>query len=183
MKLFLSPHNDDEVLFGTFTILRENPEIVIVFDSHVQGQRTGQENWRRRREESMRGLQELSVPRVWPTFLGLSDALPIETATLCDALRQYGEPEMVYAPAVEVDGHVQHNIVGFAANQVFPRVTHYLTYTRIGKSRSENEVQPRNGDDIARKLRALACYSSQMEMEPKLGCWPHFMRDLTEYYL
>jgi hypothetical protein len=36
VKVFLSPHHDDETLFGAFTLLRERPLVVIVTDSYVQ---------------------------------------------------------------------------------------------------------------------------------------------------
>ena len=40
-NLFISPHNDDETLFGAFTLCREAADIqvVVVFDGHVQASR------------------------------------------------------------------------------------------------------------------------------------------------
>ncbi len=38
-KLFLSPHDDDAVLFGAFTCMREEPTVVTVLDSYIQPNR------------------------------------------------------------------------------------------------------------------------------------------------
>jgi hypothetical protein len=57
-----------------------------------------------------------------------------------------------------------------------------MTYTRSnGKSRGR-EVPIERGEWIINKLRAMACYRSQIEI-PRLGCWPHFVNDLREYYV
>ena len=39
MKLFVSPHNDDAPLWGSFTLQRETPLVLTVFDSHIQPER------------------------------------------------------------------------------------------------------------------------------------------------
>ncbi len=187
LKLFLSPHSDDETLFGSFTIMRERPVVCVVFDSHVQPLR-GFDGCDRhtRRMETCEALFHLKGDSE-AVFLGFRD----DKAVLEDEIAQSlytlyaGKVDHVWAPAPERGGHDQHNAVGLAANLAFPGlVSYYLTYTRDkGKSRQGYEVQPRSGDDIARKLRALACYTSQLEMNPKLGCWPHFVNDLREYAL
>jgi LmbE family N-acetylglucosaminyl deacetylase len=80
-------------------------------------------------------------------------------------------PERVFAPAPEPEGHEQHNAVGNLAFDVFGgRVTGYLTYRRgHGRSRSENEVAFKPGWPAV-KLRALACYESQIQ-EPSTRDW------------
>lgn len=198
MKLFLSPHNDDETLWGAFTIMRERPTVCVVFDSYVQPSRgiPGCDA-RTRRGESIRAVRELTsdngLPRLYPMepdFLGFrdDDKFSIDgLASLTAVLHErFVNVEQVWAPAIEENGHDQHNMVGAAADAAFPgKVTRYLTYTRKvdGKSRNGTEVLPRSGDDIARKLRALACYTSQLQMDDRLGCWPHFVNDLREYVL
>lgn len=191
MKLFLSPHNDDETLFGAFTIMRERPTVCVVFDSYVQPSRgiRGCEA-HIRKSETLLALRELTegpfcvVPEV---FLRLSDIndWTNDVYKISNTLSLFKQVEEVWAPAFEHDGHTHHNVVAQAADVAFPgKVTHYLTYTRTnGKSRSNVEVKPRTGDDIARKLKALACYKSQLQMIDRLGCWPHFMNDLREYYV
>lgn len=195
MKLFLSPHNDDETLFGALTIMRERPTVCVVFDSYVQPSRgiPGCDA-ETRRAETCAALRVLTEDRDagWPVvaenFLGLRDDGPMTSVVIASYLVEayrHLNIEQVWAPAFEEGGHDQHNLVAQAADPAFPgKVKHYLTYTRPGgKSRHGYEVMPRSGDDIARKLRALACYTSQLQIDPRLGCWPHFMRDLSEYVL
>ena len=201
MKLLLSPHNDDEVLWCAYTIMRERPTVCVVFDSYVQPSRgLGSCIAGRRRQETIDALVELTREEycnamiagteVEPDFLGFRDDDKFSMdglASLTAALHgHYRNVEQLWAPAIEQDGHEQHNMVGAAADAAFPGlVTHYLTYTRKvdGKSRNGTEVLPRSGDDIARKLRALSCYRSQLQMDPRLGCWPHFVNDLREYVI
>jgi len=192
VKLLLSPHNDDSELFAAFTIIRERPTVCVVFDSYVQPTRgipgCDAETRRMETERAIRVLtgdpdiEEMEVPT---GFLGLMDSVEHDPVTLAGILAAvYPLAEHVWAPAFEEGGHDHHNLVALAAEKAFSgKVTHYLSYTRTGgKSRSAKEVLPRSGDDIARKLRALACYSSQLQMDPRLGCWPHFVNDLREYY-
>lgn len=184
MKLFLSPHNDDETLFGAFTIMRERPVVCVVFDSYVQPARGVPGcSVEMRREETFRAIQELNGKGLW--FIGLrDDQICTKEALVIELAERFPLAEQVWAPAFAINGHDQHNLVAEAADVVFPgKVTHYQTYTSYGKSRNGAEVLPRSGEDIARKLRALACYRSQLAMDARLGCWPHFMNDLREYVL
>lgn len=188
MNLFLSPHNDDETLFGALTILRERPQVCVVFDSYVQPSRGIPGcDCDIRREETFAALRELTgTPGA--SFLGYRDdrGCPVDHLAI-ELYERFGNAKRVWAPAFEVGGHDQHNLVALAADKAFAgkEVIHYLTYQRGkgDKSRGGTEVLPRSGDDIARKLRALACYTSQMQMDPRLGCWPWFMGDLKEYVL
>lgn len=188
MKLLLSPHNDDEALFASLTIQQERPAVIVMYDSYLQVNRgaTGCDLYTRR-QETCNALAELAGTKATPVpefFAGFRDDKEYTAEALADRLRKsWLDPERVWAPAFEENSHAQHNLVAQAAELAYPGlVTHYLTYTRGGgKSRSGVEVQPRSGEEIARKLRALACYASQLQMDPRLGCWPHFMRDLTEW--
>lgn len=174
MKLFLSPHNDDAALFGAFTILREAPLVVTVFDSHVQAARGTGITMARRRDEDRAALAILGAPVM---FMGLSDAEP--SADLLErALRGFfGQPEMVYAPAVESTGHPHHNLVGEVARRVFERVTYYMTYTPAGKS--VGKPVDHEPAWVLRKLKALACYESQITQANQVE---HFLRNQHEYY-
>lgn len=179
MKLFLSPHNDDAVLFGAFTIQRERPLVVTVLDSYLQ--RAPGVTYERRRAEDEAALAVLGCDL---EFLGFSDTAygQQEHLDMVYSFERWKDAEMVYAPAIEKGGHAHHNLIGKWASEVFPRVTFYTTYTRThGKTRTEHEVIPQSGEHIRRKLQALACYESQIDIEA-LGCRPHFMNDLREYY-
>ena len=93
-----------------------------------------------------------------------------------------GVPDIVIAPSYEEGGHEQHNAVAQAATSVFGGdVIHYLTYTREGgRSRDGYLVKPDDPEWIALKLRALACYRSQLRIE---NCRPWFtdLLDLNEW--
>ena len=186
MKLFLSPHNDDECLFGALMIMREKLLVVVVYDGYVQGNRGVGVFATQRRLETISAMEELgcSMP---PKFLGLRDDCAYTPDDVVFRLRSVVDVdqtfESVYAPMYDLDGHAQHNIVALAADKLngIHRVR-YSTYTRSGRRQcTQNEVLPTSGDMIARKHRALACYTSQIDMDERLGCWPWFMGDLKEY--
>src|ERR1700761_7258541 len=157
-KLFVSPHNDDEVLFGCFTLLREKPLVVVVFDSYVQPARgiPGADAVSRRKE-SQRACKILGIE---VKFLGLPDLGSVYLGTVRAHIQAFADvSDGMYAPAFEQDGHPQHNLVAQACDGL-PVVERYLTYTTRGKSTSERKV-PYEPAWVALKLRALACYESQ----------------------
>jgi LmbE family N-acetylglucosaminyl deacetylase len=176
VKLFLSPHNDDEVLFGAFTILREKPLVVIVTDSVVQEKRGYGIRAIDRRAESNRAMKALMMPP--PVFLRFGDETPAWDLII-ERLQEFNPVEHVWAPAIEDGGHPHHNKVGEIADMLWPhRVTHYLTYTVRGKSTSGKRVKfyP---FWVELKLRALLQYGSQMGHESNMD---HFLREQYEYY-
>ena len=183
-KLFISPHNDDECLFGSWTLLRENPTVLIVYDSFTQPSRDNACcDANTRRLETLSAMNVLGIKDV--QFLGISD-LETNKEQIREALGDFAAADIahVWAPAVETNGHEQHNAVGQIVLEMFGVVplTRYMTYTRSnGKSRGR-EVPIERGEWIINKLRAMACYHSQIEI-PRLGCWPHFVNDLREYYV
>jgi LmbE family N-acetylglucosaminyl deacetylase len=174
LKLFLSPHNDDETLFGAFTILRERPLVLIVTDSMRQASKgiTAKE----RRYETMNALRILGGE---PYFLGIPDAR-LDANNLAAGidgfLATHGPFEHVFAPAIEVNGNVDHNLIAGVMFSI--PTTRYLTYTTAGKSRSAHRV-PFEKDWTLLKLQALACYKSQIA-EPSTR--DHFLREQYEYY-
>lgn len=181
MKLFLSPHNDDEALFGAFTLIANAGDIIlaVVYDSHKQWQRGTGITAGQRREETREACAHLGVdPLLHLRFLGLSDADDHAIGAVLDGV---GGPniEHVYAPAFELGGHPQHNRVGSVADQLWPdKVTHYMTYTPDGKSTSARRV-PHEPEWLIHKWRALACYKSQITLE---NTHAHFAREQYEFY-
>jgi len=179
MKLFVSPHNDDETLFGAFTIQRERPHVAIVFDSYIQVDRGyPQCNAEARRKETIRALACLGAGPVH--FLGLKDSEQYMVEDVREALSGLS-PSMVWFPYWEEHGHPQHNIVSSAAAAAFDgaRQFRYLTYTRFGKTVNGSPVAT-NGAMLHKKMKALLCYRTQIETDGA-GCWQHFMRDQSEY--
>lgn len=194
MKLLISPHNDDESLFCAFSIMYEKPLVCVVFDSYVQVARgfLGATAERRRRE-TYNALCHLRAPE--PNFVGLRDDAP-DYEYLRTWLKKRRDDEVfdgIICPAWEQYGHEQHNEVARICRDLWPaeQRTEYLTYTRThgrsrcirdeaeGVSKPAVEVIP-TPDMIARKHRALACYSSQIEVE---NCRDWFLADLREYIL
>lgn len=203
MKLLISPHNDDETLFAAFTIMRERPTVLVVFDSEVQVLRGFKDcDAVTRRQETLDAIQELAGvvsaspsaanPGVPVKFLGLSDRGSYSPRTVADAIKRTVTLEAfdtIYAPAFEAGGHEQHNQVHIAAALLVDELktehpvefTRYTTYVRgQEKTRTERPVAIADPEWIARKHRALACYRSQLR--PELGCQPWFCGDLMEYY-
>jgi hypothetical protein len=175
MKLFISAHNDDAPLWGSFTLQRETPMVLTVFDSHIQPARGhAQCDAATRRKEDLEAM-----------FSGVPDNEPHASIRerIHAALRPW-TPTEVWLPAVEDGGHEHHNLVGEIGLEVLKgaKIHRYLSYTRTrGKSTNGREVTP-TGAMVLKKLQALACYRTQIEIDA-LGCWPHFIRDQNEYVL
>jgi LmbE family N-acetylglucosaminyl deacetylase len=182
LKLLVSPHQDDAVLFAAYTLQREKPLVLTVYDSFIQVERGHKECTAiaRRCED----LEAMNVLGCQVQFGGVPDTMGAEAAQRINTLLDEFEPEEVWLPAVEIGGHEHHNLVGLIGGRMFSmraRIHRYLTYTRTGgKSTGGTEVQP-TGAMVRRKLLALACYKTQLEIDA-LGCWPHFM-DLREFAL
>lgn len=180
-SLLLAPHADDETLFCAFTIAAHAPHVMIVArdpdpDTAII-----------RGSESIRACREMATD-VTVDYLGHSVEGHVDedrvAADLAD-LRDVNEgPWRVFAPAVEEHGHREHNLVGQAAVDVFGAgcVTPYLTYTRTGgRSTLGDEVRYEN-EWISRKLRALACFQSQID-HPDRRPWFYDQIDLREFYV
>lgn len=175
--LFLSPHNDDETLFGAFTLLRENPDVIVCLRSQVQEDRGYGITATEREAETDAAMRILGCSwRQWPK---------LDTDTSWEDVRIWlsawvGQYDRIFAPAWEQDGHPQHNAIADAARDVFgpEAITSYMTYTKNGKSVSELEVVP-EAHHVGLKLQALACYHTQYGHP---SCRPHFLRDQREYY-
>lgn len=185
MKLFISPHNDDEALFGTFTIFRKKPLVVIVTDAARHAKRGLKNIVEIRREESRRGMSVLGVD---VEFLGIpDDALTIDG--LVDVLTaislkqsELGDPIVnVYAPAFYIDGNVDHNVVAQAAAKVFgDRVEYYATYRETDlELKGDIEIEPTPAERRLKEL-ALCQYATQIVMNR-----PHFdaVEGKSEYFV
>lgn len=172
--LLLAPHSDDEVLFCSWTILREHPDVVVCLqdpDPAEAFQRSLET------EQALDVLQHRGNLIFWP--FREQDVAQKKLREELQALRE--EYEWCYAPRPYHSGHAEHNAVGFAAKIVFGgNVTFYETYTRSG-GRShgfEVEYEP---VWISKKLRALACYVSQHQHAQRRS-WFVDLLDLREWY-
>jgi LmbE family N-acetylglucosaminyl deacetylase len=159
--LLLSPHNDDEALFASVICQRVKPLIVVVTDSWVQFNR-GQIDItdRVRRDESLKCARVLGCD---VSFMGIRDDKLRDVDDVVSELykvRLAWDPELVFAPARQ-GGHLHHDLVGMAAEAVFPNVAHYSTYaadqwvTPFGVPLGITE------DEKITKMLAIACHVSQ----------------------
>lgn len=180
--LILEPHQDDTCLFAAFTAIRESAHVVTVLKSKVQekyGITSPQRELENGRAFVELGLDPFDGWEQWPYLDDSPDWQAVETAM--GMIGERLEPEAVYAPAVEDGGHEHHSRVGEMARSVFgrDRVTHYTTYRRgFGRTVGPVEVVP-EPDWIVRKLRALACFESQIR-EPSTRPW--FLDGLREWH-
>lgn len=182
MNLLIAPHCDDVALFAAFTAIKEKPLVLVCFDGYVQRARGARVTPQQRRTEEALAADILGVE---VQFLGLRDDEP-DPQMLREALRQFRSAR-VWCPALEERGHAQHNMVAAACESVFsPGMIQerYLTYTEHGKSVSSRPVSAQTWfrpSWILQKLRAMAAHESQVE-NVELGCWPHFLRPIEEFY-
>lgn len=201
MDIFISPHNDDETLFGAFSILKHRPKVIFVYDSVIQELRGDLMcSAASRRGESVSALRELGVPFSDIYFCGISDATAYKISedgeeegitvkdianAISEGLAAFGASDSdyvgrVFAPLYEIEGHIHHNAVAYAAATIFSpsQITNYCTYTPVGKTLSPNQVAIEDPGWIVKKFRALTCYQSQIR---KWETQPHFLRSQYEY--
>lgn len=179
--LILEPHNDDVALFCAFTAARERAHVVTVLRSCNQQELGMGITAEQREAENVQAMQALGCtwkqmphPDCAPDWEKVKEAL-VDLDDEC-------EPASIYVPAFEQGGNEQHNRISEIARSLFgDRIAYYLTYTggpgRVAKKSTwGTEVVP-EGPWVTAKLRALACYRSQIERGPR----QHFMQDLREY--
>jgi len=175
-KILLSPHNDDESLFASYTIMREKPLVIIVTDSYIQYERGDQITAEQRRNETREAMAILGSPVI---FLGIKD---IElTGDKLEEVLKYFKADTVYAPAIQ-GGNGQHDIVGQVAKLVFPNVIQYTTYTKTELwTTGSVEIKPTQSE-IDLKNKALDCYVSQINLGSTA---PHFkaVRNRSEFFV
>ena len=166
--IFLAPHNDDESLFGAFTLIRVKPLVIVCTDSYIQYMRgdVGCEA-AIRREETIKAMAIAECP---VAFLGIPDT-GLTEEILRDRLKHF-KPEQIYVPAIQ-GGNAQHDLVGKVAMELFgDKCERYTTYTKTELYTTGNyEIKPKH-DEMDKKLRMLNCYESQLNLKSTL---PHFM--------
>lgn len=176
--IVLAPHGDDETLFAAYTCMRARAHVIVCShdpDPDVRKQRS---------LETTNAIQILGCSHhEWPMSSSNMD---------WDKAREHLEAwnssrlvasvaDTVYAPAVDPEGHEQHNRIGEMALEVFgEKVIPYLTYAPRGQRQTEGREVVPTAEEIQRKLRALACYRSQIE-HPSTRAWFFELLDLREW--
>lgn len=175
MNLLLSPHIDDECLFASYTLIRQQPWLLFVTDSDMQLERGVTSA--QRRQESRRACEYLGVA---VAFLGLKDGL-VEETDLQQRLKPFANLpwESVYAPAIE-GGHRDHAVVRKIASALFGPVYYSSTYydPAIGPN-GDHEIIPTR-HEIEMKNRALDFYESQISL-PDVRVHFDSVRGKSEY--
>jgi LmbE family N-acetylglucosaminyl deacetylase len=161
-SILIAPHADDESLFASFICQRFSPEIVVCYDEG--------------RNETELAAAAGILGCEWSS-LGFQKGQPKVSALSKAFSRHYGKVDQIFAPAFEREGHEEHNLVAHAALRAYGnRVQYYLTYAPRGeRSRHGTEIIPET-PWVGRKLRALACYESQL-----YHAWFFRLLDLREW--
>ena len=155
MRVFLSPHSDDEILFGAYTIMREKPLVIICTHATMQG-----DNGYERAMESYRAMKMLGASVM---FLGI-DEDKLTEEILEEKLRFLDDDDYLYlyAPEYEENGNPHHNIVANVAKKITWRTSTYKTYTGLEDRTIGKEVIP-TPEELEIKKRAMACYQTQIQ--------------------
>lgn len=182
--VLLAPHHDDETLFASFLALEHQPDLIVCTRAEVQAARGLPITQEDRLAETMAAWRFLSPQDRPVTQWPYSDIeAKTDWAALDEAIRALpAQYDQVIAPAFEIrGGHAHHDAVGRAALEAFgrERTIFYMTYARgSGRSTWGTPVEIKHPDWIIAKLRALACYPTQIR-EPSTRPW--FVEPLTEY--
>ncbi len=157
MNLFVSPHNDDEALFGAYVCIPHKPLVVVVLRSFVEAGWVDGPGYAERELESEASCKVLGCELEQWTH---EDSNPDWDAVR--ASMEALEPERVWAPLPEPGGHPHHNVIGEMALELWPQTVFYSTYThKYGKTTTGDLVTPEPGwEEI--KRRAMSCYASQI---------------------
>jgi LmbE family N-acetylglucosaminyl deacetylase len=177
--IVFAPHGDDEALFAAYTCMRERAHVIIC------SQDADPEIRRARSLETTSAITILGCSHhEWQMSAAEMDweqarawMEPWNSTRLVASL-----PDRIYAPAIHPEGHQQHNRIGELALEVFgDKVIPYTTYApRAVRQIGAKEIVPTT-DEIVRKLRAIACYRTQIE-NPSTRPWFYDLLDLREWH-
>lgn len=165
MKLFISPHNDDEVLWGAYTLMREKPLVLLVTDSWIQWNRgelncSANDRWR----ETLAAMKILDCA----VFRGKIRDDIINGWHVSELLDKFHGFDTVYAPAVQ-GGNPHHDLIGEVALRIFgDKVVFYTTYTKTETYTTGREEIAPSEVEYEKKLKVLECYTSQLNNTNKL---------------
>ncbi len=177
-SLFISPHSDDAVLFGAYTLMREKPLVLTVTSSFIQSNRGENVTSQQRRLEDIEAMQILGCPIV---FGQVRDDI-IDEWGVEHFLSKFHNFEQVYVPA-EMGGNEQHDLIGKVALKLWPKAIQYATYAKgEWKSKGKKELIPTEKEHSL-KEKVLSCYKSQINL---LATKPHFdaaRKDWSEWLL
>lgn len=169
--IFLAPHNDDESLFGAYTLMRYKPLVIIATDSYIQEERKNMGMFAERpedfidcsaetrRKETIEAMKLVGCPVL---FLGIKDT-ELTEEVLRERLQGFN-PETIYIPAIQ-GGNPQHDLIGRVAYDIFGKACErYCTYTKTDLYTTGGwEIIPSH-PEVELKNKMLDCYKSQINL-------------------
>lgn len=155
-KIFLSPDNDDEALFGAYTIMREKPLVIVCTDSYSQG-----DNLILRRNETRDAMDLLGVEVF---FLGIPSIFDDDglRMVLKIKLGRLEIKDTVYAPNIDCSNR-RHRVVGEVAKEMFDDVVFYDTYKDSWGTTGKGKKVVASKMMKLLKKDAMLLYGSQIE--------------------
>lgn len=179
-NVFLSPHPDDEALFGSYIIQRTGALIVVVTDGTIHAKKFGIPI-EARREESRQAAEILNAKI---KFLGIPEEnLSFKTMTeaiVRSKIKVNGG--FLFVPT-RTGGSAHHDLVSDAASEMEGRLgasatLFYGTYSRDNFSPTGEMAIIPTKEEKEIKERALACFVSQHGINK-----PHFdaVKDVPEF--
>lgn len=179
-KVVIAPHNDDEILFTGYTLMRHRPQVLIVTDSFIQAERGDYGcDAETRRNESISACAFLGCP---VTFLGIRDT-ELTERVLRERLKNL-EAETIYIPAYHENGNPQHNLVNKVCTQLFPKekIEQYCSYSKTDLLIQGNyEVKPTE-EEKALKNKAMNFYVSQINLDTMASHF-EYIRNQSEWLM
>jgi len=179
-KVLISIHNDDEVLFAGFTLMRHRPHVIICTDSFIQKER-GEVgcDMETRRNESIAACAFLGCS---VSFLGIRDT-ELTERELRKRLKNI-EAETIYIPAYHEGGNFQHNLVNKVCRELFKpeQIEQYCSYSKTDLLiKGKYEIVP-SEQEKAMKNKAMNFYVSQLNLDSMASHF-EFIRNKSEYLL
>ena len=177
MDLWIAPHNDDETLFGAFTLMRKHPLVAVVTDSWLQFNRGENITCEQRWMETAMAMNILGCPFV---RIGIRDDI-INEWMVTEKLGRFSGFDTVYVPAVQ-GGNPHHDLIGIVARRHFPNVKQYTTYSSTDLYTTGLEEVVPTPEELKLKNRALEYYTSQIKLPATA---PHFeaIKGRSEWFL
>ena len=151
IMIFISPHPDDETLFGAYTIMRFKPLVLMVTHPTEQG-----DNGNERLLETYEAMRILGSP---VCFLGIPEN-ELNEENLTKALFRFKD-EFAFIPDLD-GGHPHHDLIHNVCKDMFPVHETYKTYGK-GETRAIGKEIIPTDKELEFKIEAMKCYKTQIE--------------------
>jgi len=165
-NLFISIHNDDESLYGSYLIQRLKPLVVVVTDGQQHLEKFGVPI-QQRRDETIEAMKILEPAEV--RFSGIPDTC-FDKDVFIKALKDLNfTGGIVFAPATE-GGNPHHDIISQVAEECFGETSLVLYYGTYGPNRVTPIGELKiigTEEEREKKHQSLQCYTSQLKINPR----------------